>query len=156
MNKMVRIPMLNRSIRVAYVFLFSLILVGSIGAYAASVTINTTTNAGYQGNYVVDNGYFSASAISYNVVESAQSATTQPMTWANGGVAYVAKNPGSRAGSTDPQVSAQAVLEAAKGEFAGKGGGNPLAATAVGEPGLPLTNALERARKAARDAAATG
>ena len=73
----------------------SLILVGSIGAYAASVTINASTNAGYQGEYVIDNGYFSASAITYNVVQSAQTATTAPMTWANNGFAYVnAQNPG--------------------------------------------------------------
>jgi hypothetical protein len=67
----------------------SLILVGSVGAYAASVTINTSTNAGVQGEYVVDNGYFSASAISYNVVDAAQTATTAPMTWANAGTGYV-------------------------------------------------------------------
>ena len=59
-------------------------------------------------------------------------------------------------GSTDPKVSAQAALDAAKGEFAGKGGGNPSAATAVGEPGAPLASALEVARKAAREAAAGG
>ncbi|HUI38135.1 MAG TPA: DHHA1 domain-containing protein, partial [Thermoplasmata archaeon] len=59
-------------------------------------------------------------------------------------------------GSTDPKVSAQAALDAAKGEFAGKGGGNPSAATAVGEPGAPLASALEAARKAAREAAAGG
>lgn len=59
-------------------------------------------------------------------------------------------------GSTDPKVSAQSVLEAAKGEFAGKGGGNPSAATAVGEPGSPLATALEAARKAAREAAGDG
>ncbi|HLM70014.1 MAG TPA: alanine--tRNA ligase, partial [Thermoplasmata archaeon] len=41
-------------------------------------------------------------------------------------------------GSTEPKVSAQAALEAAKADFAGKGGGNPSAATAVGEPGAPL------------------
>lgn len=62
---------------------------GSVGAYAASVTINASTNAGYQGEYLVDNGYFSASAVSYNVVEAAQSATSSPMTWANGATAYV-------------------------------------------------------------------
>ncbi len=59
-------------------------------------------------------------------------------------------------GSTDPKVSAQATLEAAKGEFAGKGGGNPSAATAVGEPGAPLAAALGAARKAARQAARDG
>jgi len=59
-------------------------------------------------------------------------------------------------GSTEPKVSAAAALDAAKSEFAGKGGGNPLSATAVGEPGVPLANALELARKAARRAAAEG
>jgi len=59
-------------------------------------------------------------------------------------------------GSTEPKVSAQAVLDAAKGEFGGKGGGNPSAATAVGEPGQPLASALAAARKAAREAAHRG
>ncbi|MGD0587609.1 MAG: alanine--tRNA ligase [Thermoplasmata archaeon] len=59
-------------------------------------------------------------------------------------------------GSTDPKISAQAALDAAKGEFAGKGGGNPSAATAVGEPGAPLASALDAARKAAREAARGG
>jgi alanyl-tRNA synthetase len=59
-------------------------------------------------------------------------------------------------GSTDPKVSAQEVLDAGKSEFAGKGGGNPSAATAVGDPGAPLASALELARKAARRAAAAG
>ncbi len=89
MAKMIRIPFVRRSIRLLYVAVFSLILIGSIGAYAASVTINTSNNAGYQGEYVVDNGYFTASAITYNVVEGAQALTTQPMTWAPSGTAYV-------------------------------------------------------------------
>jgi hypothetical protein len=89
MAKFVRIPGVHRNIRLVYLIVLSLILMGSVGAYAASVTINTSTNAGYQGEYLVDNGYFSASQISYNVVEAAQTATTAPMTWANGGTAYV-------------------------------------------------------------------
>jgi alanyl-tRNA synthetase len=59
-------------------------------------------------------------------------------------------------GSTEAKVSAQATLDAAKSEFAGKGGGNPSAATAIGDPGAPLVSALELARKAARRAAAEG
>jgi alanine--tRNA ligase len=59
-------------------------------------------------------------------------------------------------GSTQPTVSAQATLDAAKSEFAGKGGGNPSAATAVGDPGVPLANALDKARKSAREAARGG
>jgi hypothetical protein len=89
LTKFVRIPVVHRSVRLLYLVVLSLILVGSVGAYAASVTINTSTNAGYQGEYVIDNGYFSASAVTYNVVEAAQAATTSPMTWANGGTAYV-------------------------------------------------------------------
>jgi len=59
-------------------------------------------------------------------------------------------------GSVAPEISALAILEAAKADFAGKGGGNPSAATAVGEPGVPLGKALESARKAARRAAGDG
>jgi alanyl-tRNA synthetase len=59
-------------------------------------------------------------------------------------------------GSTVARVSASATLDAAKSEFQGKGGGNPSAATAVGEPGTPLANALEAAQKAARRAAGEG
>jgi len=59
-------------------------------------------------------------------------------------------------GSTESKVSAQVALDAGKSEFAGKGGGNASAATAVGDPGAPLASALELARKAARRAAAEG
>ena len=58
-------------------------------------------------------------------------------------------------GSTAPGVSALAVLEAAKSAFGGKGGGNPSAATAVGDPGAPLAEAVAAARAAARSAAAS-
>ncbi len=61
----------------------------SVSAFALSVSINTTTNAGYQGNYLVDNGYFTASQVTYNVVEAANAATSQPQTWANAGTSYV-------------------------------------------------------------------
>jgi len=89
MAKFIRIPVLHRSVRLVYMLALSLILVGSIGAYAASVTINASTNAGYQGEYVIDNGYFSASAISYNVVQAAQGASSAGLAWSNGGTAYV-------------------------------------------------------------------
>jgi len=56
-------------------------------------------------------------------------------------------------GSSSPLVSAAALVEAAKGVFGGRGGGNPSAATAVGEPGRPLAEALEAARAEARKAA---
>ncbi len=58
-------------------------------------------------------------------------------------------------GSTAPGISALAVIEAAKPAFGGRGGGNPSAATAVGEPGAPLVAAAEAARAAARTAAAS-
>jgi alanyl-tRNA synthetase len=55
-------------------------------------------------------------------------------------------------GSTTPGVSAVALVEQVKPTFGGKGGGNPASATAVGEPGAPLTEALNSAREAARRA----
>jgi len=58
------------------------------------------------------------------------------------------------AGSTAPGVSAIDLVEAAKPAFSGKGGGNPSAATAVGEPAAPLAEALAAARAAARSTAA--
>ncbi|MCI4366440.1 MAG: alanine--tRNA ligase [Thermoplasmata archaeon] len=53
-------------------------------------------------------------------------------------------------GSSAPSVPAQQILEGVRSTFAGKGGGNPAAATAVGEPGAPL----ETARSAAAAEAA--
>ncbi|MEM0128566.1 MAG: alanine--tRNA ligase [Thermoplasmata archaeon] len=52
-------------------------------------------------------------------------------------------------GSSAPERSAVAILGTAMPLFAGKGGGNPSAATAVGEPGEPLRRALATAREAA-------
>ena len=48
-------------------------------------------------------------------------------------------------GSTAGAVPANALLEAVRAIFDGKGGGNPGAATAVGEPGEPLQKAREAA-----------
>ena len=87
--KTVKFPGFHRRIRLFYLIVFIGLICVSVGAFAATVTINTSTNAGYQGNYLVDNGYFSASQVTYNVVEAAQAATTQPLTWANGGTGYV-------------------------------------------------------------------
>ncbi len=56
-------------------------------------------------------------------------------------------------GSTAERVPADAVLRHAAPAFSGKGGGNPAAATAVGEPGAPLAEALRAALEAARRAA---
>ncbi len=57
------------------------------------------------------------------------------------------------AGSTASGVSALALIEQSRAVFQAKGGGNPSAATAVGEPGEPLQRALGAAREAARQAA---
>ncbi len=56
-------------------------------------------------------------------------------------------------GSTSARVAASALVEAARPSFEGKGGGNPAAATAVGEPGAALAAALNAAAKEARRAA---
>ncbi len=57
-------------------------------------------------------------------------------------------------GSTDGRVAADAVVREAAPRFSGKGGGNPASATAVGEPGVPLADALRAALEATRRAAA--
>ena len=70
-----------------------------------------------------------------------------------GRVALLASEDGGRGtlfvGSSAPEVPAVALLEAARPLFGGKGGGNPGAATAVGEPGAPLRDAVRAARAAA-------
>jgi alanyl-tRNA synthetase len=52
-------------------------------------------------------------------------------------------------GSSAPSVNAQVLLESVRATFQGRGGGNPSSATAVGEPGRPLLDAMEAARSAA-------
>ena len=51
-------------------------------------------------------------------------------------------------GSSSPQVPADLVLEAMRPVFNGKGGGNASAATAQGEPGEPLLQAVAAGRSA--------
>ncbi|HTW39822.1 MAG TPA: alanine--tRNA ligase [Thermoplasmata archaeon] len=53
-------------------------------------------------------------------------------------------------GSTSPTVSASDLVRVASTVFGGKGGGNPASATAVGEPGAPLAEALRSAVNEAR------
>src|SRR2546428_4128955 len=89
MNRTVRLPFINRRIRVLYFAILVAIIVGSVGAFAASVTITTSNNAAYQGVYVNANGYYSVTGTAYNVVEAAQAATTQPLAWASGGGCHV-------------------------------------------------------------------
>ncbi|MCI4331648.1 MAG: alanine--tRNA ligase [Thermoplasmata archaeon] len=52
-------------------------------------------------------------------------------------------------GSSAPGVSALACVEAGRSAFEGKGGGNPSAASAIGEPGAPLRAAVDAAVRAA-------
>ncbi|HYK93145.1 MAG TPA: alanine--tRNA ligase [Thermoplasmata archaeon] len=52
-------------------------------------------------------------------------------------------------GSTTSRVPAAGLLEDVRSRFGGKGGGNPSAATAVGDPGEPLDAALAAARSRA-------
>lgn len=89
MTKTVRLPIVRRRIRLLYLLAFLGMTTVAVGAYAASVTITTSNNAGYQGVYILDNGYYSASATSYNVVNTAQTATTPPLAWASNGIGYV-------------------------------------------------------------------
>jgi hypothetical protein len=89
MNRTVRLPFINRRIRVLYFSVLVAIIVGSVSAFAASVTITNTNNAAYQGVYVNANGYYSVTGTAYNVVEAAQAATTQPLAWTNGASGYV-------------------------------------------------------------------
>jgi hypothetical protein len=89
MTRTIRLPMVKRRIRLVYLLAFLGMIVFSVAAFAASVTISTTNNAGYQGVYILDNGYYSASGVSYNVVNTAQAATTPPLAWASNGIGYV-------------------------------------------------------------------
>ncbi|MBO0887827.1 hypothetical protein J2P12_01860 [Candidatus Bathyarchaeota archaeon] len=88
-TRVVKLPFINRRVRILYFSVFVAIIVASVGAFAASVTITSTNSAGYQGVYVNANGYYSVSNTAYNVVEAAQSATTQPLAWSNGATGYV-------------------------------------------------------------------
>jgi alanyl-tRNA synthetase len=53
-------------------------------------------------------------------------------------------------GSSEPSVPADQLLASVLPTFGGRGGGNPSAATATGEPGQPLATAVAEARDAAR------
>ena len=71
-----------------YLVVFVAIIAISVSAFAATATITNTNNAGYQGVYVQDNGYYGVAANFY-VVNTGQTATTQPLAWAPNGVGYV-------------------------------------------------------------------
>jgi hypothetical protein len=72
-----------------YLGVFLAVISISVGAFATSVTIASANDAGYQGVYVQDNGYYGVTNVNYNVVEAAQTVTTQPLTWVNGAIGYV-------------------------------------------------------------------
>ncbi|MGI0155472.1 MAG: alanine--tRNA ligase, partial [Thermoplasmata archaeon] len=80
------------------------------------------------------------------------------LTKAEGRVAILASERDGRGtlfvGSTSPALSADDLLRTALAAFGGKGGGNPASATAVGEPGAPLSAALRAAVEEARRRAA--
>jgi hypothetical protein len=89
MSRTVTLPLVKRRISVVYFGIFMAIVVMALAAFAANPTITVTNNAGYQGVYLQDNGFYSITNTNYYVVEAAQSATTQPLAWANGANAYV-------------------------------------------------------------------
>jgi hypothetical protein len=72
-----------------YLVVFVALIALSVSAFAASVTITNVNDAGYQGVYVQDNGYFGVTNTNFYVVQGAQTASTQPMTWVASGTAYV-------------------------------------------------------------------
>jgi len=72
-----------------YLVVFVAIIAISVSAFAATVTIQTTNAAGYQGVYVQDNGYYNIEKATYSVVQGAQGATTPPLAWGNGSIGYV-------------------------------------------------------------------
>jgi alanyl-tRNA synthetase len=80
------------------------------------------------------------------------------LTKAEGRVAILAAESEGRGlifvGSSSARVPAGEVLDTMKPLFGGKGGGNPSAATAQGEPGAPLRAAVEAGRERARTLAA--
>jgi len=89
MSRMVGLPLVHRRVRALYLVVFVAIIAVSVSAFAATATIQNTNNAGYQGVYVQDNGYFDVTNTNFYVVQTAQTATTPPLAWAANGVGYV-------------------------------------------------------------------
>jgi len=88
-KRTVTLPLIHRRIGLLYLVVSLVLITVSAGAFATSVTITNTNNAGFQGVYLQDNGYYSVTNTNYNVVEAVQSATTQPLAWSNGANGYV-------------------------------------------------------------------
>lgn len=89
MSRMVGLPLVHRKVRMLYLMVFLAIIAISVGAFAATATITNTNNAGYQGVYVQDNGYYGVTNTNFYVVQSAQALTSQPLAWSNGAIGYV-------------------------------------------------------------------
>jgi hypothetical protein len=87
--KTLKLPFTQRRISVIYLFVFLVVISISVGAFASSVTITNSNYAAVQGVLVQANGYYSVTNANYNVVPAAQTATSQPLAWANSGVGYV-------------------------------------------------------------------
>ena len=86
---MVGLPLVHRKIRMLYLVVLIGIIAISVSAFATTVTITNTNNAGYQGVYVQDNGFYSVTNTNFYVVEAAQAATGQPLAWTSGATGYV-------------------------------------------------------------------
>ena len=66
----------------------------SVGGYASSVAVTTSTYQTQQGVYYNVVGGFTAVSNGFTVVQSSGAATTTPYTWANGGICQTALTAG--------------------------------------------------------------
>jgi hypothetical protein len=89
MTRYVKLPLSKRRINAFYLGALLLILVTSVGAYAATVSITTLTVQGEQGVYLNDNNFYtvavpsiSSVATLYQVAQSAQTVTGANPVWA--------------------------------------------------------------------------
>jgi len=89
MSRMVGLPLVHRKVRMLYLVAFLALIAISLSAFAASVTITNVNDAGYQGVYVQDNGYYTVSGTNFYVVQAAQAATASGAAFANGASVYV-------------------------------------------------------------------
>ena len=88
MTRHVKLPLLKRRINALYLGALLLVIVASVGAYAANVSITTLTVQGEQGVYLNDNAYYNIAVPSiasvatlYQVALTGASATTPAPTW---------------------------------------------------------------------------
>ena len=88
MTRYVRLPGLRRRVNALYLAALLLIIVASVGAYAATVSITTMTVQGEQGVYLNDNAYYTIAVPSiasvatlYQVALTGAGATGANPTW---------------------------------------------------------------------------